>query len=242
MATKAITHPLVEPGAVAVTGWSDDFARAVKPVTLLGYSAFSRPDASRAGALVLERGRARLKPARGVGGRGQTVVSTINDLDAALAAVSDTELSHHGVVIETNLCEAATFSVGRVRVAELLITYCGTQRQTTDSQGREAYGGSDLIVVRGDYEDLLDLALTPEAWVAVTQARAYDNAASREFPGFFASRRNYDVVQGLDSTSRRCSGVLEQSWRIGGASPAELVALEAFSANPNLAGRARILC
>ena len=33
---------------------------------------------------------------------------------------------------------------------------------------------------------------------------------------------------------RRCCGVLEQSWRIGGASPAEIVALEAFRAEPSL--------
>jgi hypothetical protein len=48
----------------------------------------------------------------------------------------------------------------------------------------------------------------------------------------FASRRNYDVVQGLDAAGRRRSGVLEQSWRVGGASGAEIVALEAFRAGP----------
>jgi hypothetical protein len=234
MATKVITHPLVEPDATATTGWSHDFARAVKPVTLFGYAAFCRADAFRAGVRVLESGRARVKPACGVGGRGQVVVSTINELEAALADMNDAELSRHGVVIESNLRQPVTFSVGRVRVAALSITYCGTQRQTKDNRGDVTYGGSDLIVVRGDYDDLLNLALTAEAWIAVSQARAYDIAASREFPGFFASRRNYDVAQGLDSTNRRCSGVLEQSWRIGGASPAELVALEAFSADPAL--------
>ena len=45
---------------------------------------------------------------------------------------------------------------------------------------------------------------------------------------FFASRRNYDVVAGLDARGQRRCGVLEQSWRVGGASPAELVALAAF--------------
>jgi hypothetical protein len=49
-----------------------------------------------------------------------------------------------------------------------------------------------------------------------------------------ASRRNYDVVHGLDSRGRRQSGVLEQSWRLGGASGAEIAALEAFGANPGL--------
>src|SRR5690606_21912943 len=46
---------------------------------------------------------------------------------------------------------------------------------------------------------------------------------------FFASRRNYDIAQGIDARGRPCSGVLEQSWRIGGASSAEIAALERFS-------------
>jgi hypothetical protein len=54
------------------------------------------------------------------------------------------------------------------------------------------------------------------------------------FPGLFASRRNYDVAQGLDAGGRRRCGVLEQSWRAGGASGAEVAALEAFRAEPAL--------
>jgi len=50
----------------------------------------------------------------------------------------------------------------------------------------------------------------------------------------FASRCNYDVAQGVDETGVRHSGVLEQSWRIGGASGAELAALQAFSEQPSL--------
>ncbi len=68
----------------------------------------------------------------------------------------------------------------------------------------------------------------------MAQARAYDAAVAECFPEMFASRRNYDVVQGLDAAGRRRSGVLEQSWRIGGASGAEIAALEAFRADPAL--------
>src|SRR5689334_15227524 len=52
------------------------------------------------------------------------------------------------------------------------------------------------------------------------------------FPGLFASRRNYDVAQGWDARGQWHSGVLEQSWRIGGASGAEIAALELFRAEP----------
>ena len=68
--------------------------------------------------------------------------------------------------------------------------------------------------------------------IAVEQALVYDSAATACFPGFFASRINYDVVQGNDAEGHWHSGVLEQSWRAGGATGAEIAALEAFKADP----------
>ena len=59
-------------------------------------------------------------------------------------------------------------------------------------------------------------------------------AAWSAFPGMILSRRNYDVAQGLDAEGHPRSGVLEQSWRRGGASGAEIGALEAFRADPSL--------
>jgi hypothetical protein len=50
----------------------------------------------------------------------------------------------------------------------------------------------------------------------------------------FASRCNYDVAEGRDASGRQCIGVLEQSWRIGGASGAEVAALEAMNDDPTL--------
>jgi hypothetical protein len=68
----------------------------------------------------------------------------------------------------------------------------------------------------------------------VKQACVYDSAALACFAPMFGSRRNYDVAQGVNGAGARCSGVLEQSWRIGGASGAEIAALEAFAADPGL--------
>lgn len=69
--------------------------------------------------------------------------------------------------------------------------------------------------------------------VAVAQARRYD-AATGEYPEFMASRRNYDVAEGIDGTGRKRSGVLEASWRSGGASTAELEALALFMRDPGI--------
>jgi len=48
------------------------------------------------------------------------------------------------------------------------------------------------------------------------------------------SRRNYDIAQGFDARGQLRSGVLEQSWRVSGATGAEIAALEAFRAEPTL--------
>jgi hypothetical protein len=177
----------------------------------------------------------RLKPVRETGGLGQTVVEDAAALDCALTALDPAEVSRDGVVLEENLSEVTTFSVGHVRVADLVATYYGTQRLTPDPSGAAVYGGSDLVIVRGGFDVLLALDLPMAARRAIGQARAYDMAAWSAFPGMILSRRNYDVAQGLDAQQRqRRSGVLEQSWRMGGASGAEIAALEAFRADCGL--------
>lgn len=234
VATKAISHPLVAEGARAPEGWSRDFPERVRDATLAGFAAFGLDDARRAGRLLLERGPVRLKPVRATGGRGQAVATGPEALEEALAALGEAEIAAHGLVLEENLAEVATYSVGQVRAAGLVASYWGTQRLTRDNRGAEVYGGSDLVVVRGGFDDLLALGLPDAARRAVAQARAYDAAAMACFAGLVVSRRNYDVAQGLDAEGRPRSGVLEQSWRIGGASGAEILALEAFRADPAL--------
>jgi hypothetical protein len=87
--------------------------------------------------------------------------------------------------------------------------------------------------VRGGWERLESLPMLPEVRAAVRAARRYD-AATEEFHGFAASRRNYDVGQGIGADGRPRSGVLEASWRVGGASTAEVMALAAFAQDPLL--------
>lgn len=122
----------------------------------------------------------------------------------------------------------------RAFIGDHLFSYCGEQHLTQDGQGEEVYGGSDLLVVPGDYAALLKLDLPEDVREAIEQALVFDRAANEAYPGFFASRRNYDIAQGLDSTGQRRSGVLEQSWRMGGASSAEVAALQSFINHPGL--------
>ncbi len=226
--TKAITHPLIRPDAAAPVGWSRDFSTQVKGSVLAGYSVFSLEDARDAGRRLLHEGSVRIKPVRATGGRGQQRVDDSDALDQALFALDEQELAEYGLVLEAHLEHVTTFSVGQVRVGGRLASYYGTQRLTEDNAGNEVYGGSDLVVVDGDFEALLALDLTETTRLAVRQAQVYDEAASACYRNFFASRRNYDIAQGIDGRGQPRSGVLEQSWRIGGASSAEIAALELF--------------
>jgi len=226
--TKAITHPLIRPDAAAPVGWSRDFSTQVKGSVLAGYSVFSLEDARDAGRRLLHEGSVRIKPVRATGGRGQQRVDDSDALDQALFALDEQELAEYGLVLEAHLEHVTTFSVGQVQVGGRLASYYGTQRLTEDNAGNEVYGGSDLVVVDGDFEALLALDLTETTRLAVSQAQVYDEAASACYRNFFASRRNYDIAQGIDGRGQPRSGVLEQSWRIGGASSAEIAALELF--------------
>ena len=182
---------------------------------------------------MLDRGPVRVKQPLGASGRGQTLVTTVDQLERFLEQFDADEMATYGLVLEENLSEVRTLSVGHIAFDSLTIAYYGTQRRVQDNDGRAIYGGSDLVCLRGGWEALKALALTPESRAAVAQAKFYDQSMS-EYPGFMASRRNYDVVQGTDSDGRRRSGVLESSWRAGGASSAELAALAEFAQNPTL--------
>lgn len=234
VATKIISHLLVDPFAVAPPGWSAAYGVKVRDAVLPGYSVFSADDARIAAGRLFEQGGVRLKDPAGVGGVGQWVIDDLDDLETRLAEFGSDNLAQHGLVLERNLRDVVTLSVGQVTVGDHVASYFGTQGLTRNHHGHEVYGGSQLQVCRGGFEELLKEKLAPNVRTAVEQALVFHRAAFDCFPGFFASRCNYDVAQGLDGRGHPLSGVLEQSWRIGGASGAEAAALHAFAANPTL--------
>lgn len=232
VSTKVITHSLVDAAAQRPEGWEPRFGERVAPVVLPGFSVFAHEDARKAGRLLLEKGEVRIKPACATGGRGQTVVDDARSLDRCLEATSAQEMSAHGVVLEENLRAPVTYSVGQVIVDSTVASYHGVQRETRDNRNERAYGGSDLRFVRGGFDVLLAQDLSADARLAIEQARLYHQAVTDCFSGFFASRINYDIVQGTGPRGERRSGVLEQSWRLGGATGAEIAALEVFRDRP----------
>jgi hypothetical protein len=201
---------------------------------LAGFSAFSQHDALRAGSLLLEEGAVRVKAPCATGGHGQAVVRDAEALARCLAELNADDIALHGLVLEENLRDpVVTLSVGQVLLGDMVASYHGVQRMTPNNHGNMAYGGSDLSVVRGGFDALLALELAPNVRLAIEQSRQYHEAALDCFSGFYASRINYDVAQGLSQKGEPRSGVLEQSWRMGGATGAEIAALECFRQRPD---------
>jgi hypothetical protein len=234
MATKAISHPLPEGARQHPAGWSQRFGEQIASVTLPGFTVFDPEAARQAGQRLLRNGPLRLKAVNATAGRGQQVLYDAAELDAALEALDPLELSESGLVLEENLQQPTTYSVGQIHVADTTLSYYGTQQLTRDNAGEPVYGGSSLTLVRGDYLALMTLDLPRAVRLAVQQARIFELTALEAYPSIRASRRNYDVAQGVNDAGQPRSGVLEQSWRIGGASPAEIFALAAFLERPEL--------
>ena len=235
IATKVISHPALRPEAPVPAGWSHALAARLGDTVLPGYAVFDPDAARRACRKLLAAGPVRIKPARGIGGSGQLPVRHADELDAAIAGLALDELLAHGASVEQHLDEVVTYSIGEAELAGLRIGYCGVQRQTRNRHGDAVYGGTQLRVLRGGFDALIAAGNDPHERGAIRQARDFDAAVIAAFPGVFASRRNYDVLLGRDREGRLRSGVLEQSWRLGGATPAELAAFEAFAADPALA-------
>lgn len=232
VATKLIAHGLPDGARVSPPGWSRAFSAHTASLVLPGYSAFSREDARKAARELWEGGRVRVKRPHGIGGAGQAVVADSDQLEAELDALGDETLQTEGIVIERHLDRIETFSVGQIALDDMVASYYGIQHLTVNNHGHHVYGGTDLVVVRGDFNALERLALPQDVGEAVAKARAFDAAVQTDYAGFFASRRNYDVAHGLDKAGVRYCGVLEQSWRVGGATGAEIAALRTFRAEP----------
>ncbi|MDM0110683.1 DUF3182 family protein [Variovorax sp. J22R133] len=231
VATKVITHSLIDDAAVRPDGWDPRFGQEVANAVLAGYTAFGQDDARKAGRQLLQGGPVRIKAATATGGRGQIVAGDEAALERALDTLAD-EIAKGGVVLEENLQNPVTYSIGQVFDGDIVASYHGVQRTTLNNHREDAYGGSDLRFVRGGFDALLMQPLAAEVRLAVLQAQRYHEAVTACFPGFFASRINYDVAQGRAADGRQRSGVLEQSWRLGGATGAEVAALERLHTQP----------
>ena len=233
VATKLVSHPRREGGA-SPAGWRD--VPGIAGCTLPGYAVFSREDAEAAGSELLAGGAVRVKCPYARGGHGQSVIRGEDELVRWLDA-TDGAAFDDGIVLERDLVGSVTYSIGSSRLAGFEIAYHGRQRNVLNRDGASVYGGSTLTAIAGDLATLHAEVPAGELADAIGAAMRYDRAV-RDAYGVIATRCNYDVIAGLDAKGERQLGVLEQSWRFGGASMAEVLAAEWLSERP---GRHRVV-
>lgn len=231
---KVVSHPLQQVSMEAPTGWAHELGHELRPYTLKGYSAFSVQDAFWVARGLVHEGPIRIKLAHSNASQGQFICTHYTDIAALLQQAAYEPLIEKGVVIEENLTDSTTYSVGQTEVAGLVISYIGEQRATLNLAKKATYGGTRLLAVRGDYEQLRQHLDAPLLLKILEFARQYEQRIFSYYPTLFASRRNYDVIHGRSWDGEMRLGVLEQSWRMGGASMAELYALEALLVDPTL--------
>jgi hypothetical protein len=86
-------------------------------VALPGYTVFSARDARLAARRMLERGPVRLKKPLSASGQGQTLVTTMGQLDLFLEQFDADEMATYGLVLEENLRDVRTLSTCCARAA-----------------------------------------------------------------------------------------------------------------------------
>jgi hypothetical protein len=230
VATKLVSHPRLSSACAIPEGWRE--LEGIEGCTLPGYAVFDRVDAAAAGRDLLEDGPLRVKCPFARGGHGQEVMATWGHFLSWLEATPDA-VFRRGLTLERDLVRAVTYSVGTSHLPGMRIAYVGTQRNTRDQAGATVYGGSTLLVCQGGLDAMLAFVPAGDIADVIAAAVRYDQIV-RGIYGVIASRCNYDVIAGMDGSGRRHIGVLEQSWRFGGASMAEVLAMERFRERPGL--------
>lgn len=225
---KAILHPKVHDSDQKSNWHSSQFARLVSSAVLPGFSTFSISDAERAFHELAGQGYGvRCKDPTRDGSGGQWEIRDSNHLGEILRWLPAGQIREHGIVLEPNLIDPQTFSVGQIYLNGNFYSYFGQQETTTSPKGNPTYGGTTLTMVRGDFSKLSQIVPSPELRLAVQQACTVYDAYSIYNP--IVSRANFDVIQGQTANGENLSGVVDQSLRIGGASPAEVMAIEALN-------------
>src|SRR6185436_3044946 len=134
----AIIHKVPAAKATRPKGWNVRFTDLVEEFALPGYTAFDKREAYAAGEQLLQSGPIRLKDVFAAGGAGQVVVCNSDALRRELDRFSPEGRTHWAVVLESNLEQIVTYSVGQIYLGGITISYWGTQRLTCDNCGNMA--------------------------------------------------------------------------------------------------------
>jgi hypothetical protein len=233
---KTILHPLPRNSLAPHPQHSRQFTKKVTEdeAVLPGFSAFSFDDAKQAARSLNAEGHViRIKNPAQNDGKGQRVISDPGHLEETLMETFSATLGdvrETGVVLEADLQNTSEICIGQICLGGAYYSYYGNE--ITIKQGsEEVYGGTDIFMMRGGLEQLATVNYAGHLGLATRQALAVYDAYSVYEP--VSSRINLDVLQGYDKRGIFYSGVVDQSLRVAGSTPAELLAIKALQDHPD---------
>ena len=248
--TKAIMHPLVSREAACPLGWSHEFSQELVHLELVlpGFTVFNIEDIRTAFNHLYDKGvyQIRLKDPLGYLGMNQFVVTSFQELEQFISdkIVDNEKLQQYGLVVEENLCpeDLKIYSVSFVTVAFHQVQCIGVQRF---SQG--LYAGTDFVIMQTGKYILPELLARvgifnkEDAQVIIDKALLFRALLNKHIPEIKTARFNLDIVSGIASiySNSTCElvkrfALLEQSFRVGGASAAEIWGLEYLLCHPSV--------
>lgn len=182
-----------------------------------------------------------------------------SDLRSRLGFGLKDYLAKYGYVIEANLeREVKAWSLTVTRTPDEIYTSFGriveSAAELPSGEVFQEYAGTSSVVVRGDPSSLLRLPeggldvydpVRADEHIRLTPTPSIVNAALRhaealhrwEEDGIYRSRTNVDILTGTlvrrDGSEELIAATVEDSARIGGASPAEILGITALRNNPD---------
>ncbi len=248
--TKAIMHPLVSREAACPLGWSHEFSQELVHLELVlpGFTVFNIEDIRTAFNHLYDKGvyQIRLKDPLGYLGMNQFVVTSFQELEQFISdkIVNNEKLQQYGLVVEENLCpeDLKIYSVSFVTVGSHQVQCIGVQRF---SQG--LYRGTDHVIMQTGKRIIPELLAQvgifnkEDAQVIIDKALLFRALLNKHIPEIKTARFNVDIVSGIASiySNGTCElvkrfALLEQSFRVGGASAAEIWGLEYLLCHPSV--------
>lgn len=233
---KSILHPSSSRNAPEF--YSHEFSEEIGGLVLPGVTTFSKAEIIRGFQSLASRNiEARLKMPSESDGNGQSVIKSEEDLTQKLKDLDDKCLREHGIVLEQNLQDIRTISVGRAQIGSEMYSFIAHQKDGSGKQNEEINGsflGASLRVVRGGLNNLNILKdLDIDDHEAVEGAWKFD-ALYNKFMKPVSSRMSYDYLIGSDRYGARKGGITDITARLGGNCPALMVAIDKLKSDRSL--------
>lgn len=229
-ADKSVFHTLISrsnPGF-----YSEAFARSVQPFVLPGVSIFDVQDIEK-GYEKMAAGDydVRLKLANESNGLGQFVMKNRSQAKEIGNQLDSELLRKKGAVLEPNLLNPHTISVGYGIYGKDQYSFIALQKNgEIDSEGRSRYMGATVRVVRGDLRNLSKVTKNQEENLAIRSCTSFRD----RYESFdsISSRLSFDYLFGEDKLGKTHSGVTDITARLGGTCPALILSAQDLKDNP----------